>query len=260
MRNDLLSIGEVARLKSVSVKALRYYEKIGVFIPAHVDPHSGYRYYSLNQMFDLDVILTCIDLGIPLKEVLTFRTAEGTLDLQSLLETGRDIALDNLKHAQMALRQIDSSLEEIALQKELRTQPNGYTRTLVPSPALLAPWDGDDFNGTAYIKHMTDLYDRAIQAKATPMLFQGLLIETAKGAFDCTLYLAVDEPETDGAEIMPGGTFECVRIEDPSSTACFNAAFDLARRTPGSYVISEVWDAELPSSLYVVELARRVAD
>ena len=30
MRNDLLSIGEVAHLKGVGVKALRYYERIGV--------------------------------------------------------------------------------------------------------------------------------------------------------------------------------------------------------------------------------------
>ena len=41
MRNDLLSIGEVANLKGVSVKALRYYERVGVLRPAYVNPETG---------------------------------------------------------------------------------------------------------------------------------------------------------------------------------------------------------------------------
>ena len=57
MRSSLLSIGEASKLKNVSIKALRYYEKIGIFKPAYIDPQSGYRYYSPAQLFDLDVIL-----------------------------------------------------------------------------------------------------------------------------------------------------------------------------------------------------------
>ena len=45
MKNELLSIGEAAKLKQVSVKSLRYYETIGILKPAYVDPSSGYRYY-----------------------------------------------------------------------------------------------------------------------------------------------------------------------------------------------------------------------
>ena len=60
MKSSLLSIGEASKLKNVSIKALRYYEKIGIFPPAHIDHQSGYRYYSPSQMFDLDVILTCV--------------------------------------------------------------------------------------------------------------------------------------------------------------------------------------------------------
>ena len=61
MKNELLSIGEAAKLKQVSAKSLRYYETIGFLKPAYVDPSSGYRYYSPDQMIDLDVILTCIE-------------------------------------------------------------------------------------------------------------------------------------------------------------------------------------------------------
>ena len=85
MKNELLSIGEAAKLKQVSVKSLRYYETIGILKPTYVDPSSGYRYYSPNQMIDLDVILTCIELGIPLKSLADRKTSRGSLNLKELL-------------------------------------------------------------------------------------------------------------------------------------------------------------------------------
>ena len=39
----LLSIGEFARLTHLSVKALRHYDDLGLVVPTHVDPTTGYR-------------------------------------------------------------------------------------------------------------------------------------------------------------------------------------------------------------------------
>ncbi|MFR3273445.1 MAG: MerR family DNA-binding transcriptional regulator [Slackia sp.] len=36
MKNELLSIGEVSRMKGVSPKSLRYYEQLGILTPARV--------------------------------------------------------------------------------------------------------------------------------------------------------------------------------------------------------------------------------
>ena len=43
-------IGEFSYLCSMSIKTLRYYDKIGVLIPASVDELTGYRYYSIDQL------------------------------------------------------------------------------------------------------------------------------------------------------------------------------------------------------------------
>ena len=51
MKEELLSIGEFAKLRGVSVKSLRYYERVGALKPAYVNEESGYRYYSINQIF-----------------------------------------------------------------------------------------------------------------------------------------------------------------------------------------------------------------
>ena len=66
MKEELLSIGEFAKLRGVSVKSLRYYERVGALKPAYVNEESGYRYYSINQISDLDMVTTFIELGVPL--------------------------------------------------------------------------------------------------------------------------------------------------------------------------------------------------
>ena len=114
MKNELLSIGEAAKLKQVSVKSLRYYETIGILKPAYVDPSSGYRYYSPNQMIDLDVILTCIELGIPLKSLADHKTNRGSLNLKELLISGRDTALANIRRAEDSLMRINSCIDAVS--------------------------------------------------------------------------------------------------------------------------------------------------
>ncbi|MCL2222593.1 MAG: MerR family DNA-binding transcriptional regulator, partial [Oscillospiraceae bacterium] len=48
-KSGLLSIGDISKFTGVSIKALRYYERIGILKPAYVDPDSLYRYYNFNQ-------------------------------------------------------------------------------------------------------------------------------------------------------------------------------------------------------------------
>jgi len=65
----MLKIGDFSRLSRVSVKALRYYDEIGLLKPVHVDRFTGYRYYSADQLPRLNRIVTLKDLGLSLEEV-----------------------------------------------------------------------------------------------------------------------------------------------------------------------------------------------
>ena len=44
--NDLFTIGEISKHQNISRQTLIFYDKIGLFRPAYVDPENGYRYYS----------------------------------------------------------------------------------------------------------------------------------------------------------------------------------------------------------------------
>ena len=66
---NLFSIGELAKYQNISKQTLIFYDKIGLFRPAWVDPDNGYRYYSAAQLDFLDTILIMKKIGFSLKEI-----------------------------------------------------------------------------------------------------------------------------------------------------------------------------------------------
>ena len=69
MKEKLYTIGEVSKLVNISIKALRYYDKINLFKPAYVDPETNYRYYKDSQIHILDLIKSLKYIGTPLEEM-----------------------------------------------------------------------------------------------------------------------------------------------------------------------------------------------
>ncbi|MBP2706728.1 MerR family transcriptional regulator [Microbispora sp. RL4-1S] len=64
-----LTIGEFAQLTHLSVRTLRRYHEAGLLEPATVDPGSGYRYYTSEQIPAAQVIHRLRELDMPLREV-----------------------------------------------------------------------------------------------------------------------------------------------------------------------------------------------
>jgi DNA-binding transcriptional MerR regulator len=65
----MYGIGTVARLAQVSVRTLRHYDDLGLLKPAYVDPVTGYRRYTPDQVLRLHRILVLRDLGVPLAAI-----------------------------------------------------------------------------------------------------------------------------------------------------------------------------------------------
>ena len=69
MKDDLMMIGEIADFFGVSRKAMRLYEKKGIIKPVKVDAANGYRYYSAEQVQQLNALLELKALGFSLDEI-----------------------------------------------------------------------------------------------------------------------------------------------------------------------------------------------
>ena len=55
-KQNLFSIGDIAKLFHLSVSSLRHYEDVGLITPEYTDPDSGYRYYGARQFEVLNSI------------------------------------------------------------------------------------------------------------------------------------------------------------------------------------------------------------
>lgn len=67
--NNLFSIGELSKQQNISRQTLIFYDKIGLFTPAYIDPNNGYRYYSSSQLDYLDTICIMKRIGFSLEEI-----------------------------------------------------------------------------------------------------------------------------------------------------------------------------------------------
>jgi DNA polymerase III subunit beta len=77
------TIGRMARESGLSVSALRFYDGAGVLTPASVDPDSGYRYYTADQVVVARLVASLRRVGMPLagiREVLAVRHDPAAVD------------------------------------------------------------------------------------------------------------------------------------------------------------------------------------
>lgn len=65
----MLKIRDFARLAEVSMTTLRYYDEIGLLKPIHIDPETGYRFYTMDQLPHLHRILAFKELGLGLTQI-----------------------------------------------------------------------------------------------------------------------------------------------------------------------------------------------
>jgi DNA-binding transcriptional MerR regulator len=58
-----------SRASQLSIKALRAYHEGGILVPARVDPETGYRNYTVDQLADAAIITRLRALDLPLEKV-----------------------------------------------------------------------------------------------------------------------------------------------------------------------------------------------
>ncbi|SIS00086.1 DNA polymerase III beta subunit, C-terminal domain [Micromonospora avicenniae] len=76
MESELRSIGELARASGLTVSALRFYDSAGVLVPALVDPVTGYRWYTDEQVAPARLVAGLRRVGMPVAEIAAAVRAE----------------------------------------------------------------------------------------------------------------------------------------------------------------------------------------
>jgi DNA-binding transcriptional MerR regulator len=105
---NLMPIGEFASASRLSQKALRLYSENGLLPPAWVDPDSGYRYYTSDQLREATLIAFLRRAEMPLVEIRSF-LRDPSLDR---LEAYERRATDEFAERRRVLRQVKRLLKE----------------------------------------------------------------------------------------------------------------------------------------------------
>ena len=90
---ELLKIGELAAMAGISVKALHIYEQKNIIKPVKVDPESGYRYYSADQLKQVESLIELQDMGFTLKEIEQILSGKCSLSDMLKLFDEKQVAL-----------------------------------------------------------------------------------------------------------------------------------------------------------------------
>jgi predicted transcriptional regulator YdeE/DNA-binding transcriptional MerR regulator len=110
----VFKIGDFSKLAQVSIKALRYYGKLGLLKPAWIDRYTGYRYYTLEQLPRLNRILALKDLGFSLEQVRQLlRDDLSAAELRGMMRLKHAELERHIQTEQSRLARIEARLQQI---------------------------------------------------------------------------------------------------------------------------------------------------
>jgi effector-binding domain-containing protein len=134
----LYKIGDFSRLSRVTVRALRYYDEIGLLKPVKVDQSTGYRYYSIEQLTRLNRIAMLKDIGLSLDNICQLSRNDSSVDyIRQLLQVKKTEIQQRLNLDTRRLRQVDGWLDQV--DKEGIVLPVSYIQRIsVPEVRVIS--------------------------------------------------------------------------------------------------------------------------
>ncbi|OPJ62877.1 MerR family transcriptional regulator [Clostridium oryzae] len=110
----MLRIGQISNFSNISIKTLRYYDRIGLFKPMYIDPSTNYRYYDETQINKLNMIIDLKMIGLSLHDIVrVMKNSFDKLLLLDLLSKRRKQCEDNIKFEELKIENINTITEKI---------------------------------------------------------------------------------------------------------------------------------------------------
>lgn len=127
-------IGEFSKISRVSKRLLHYYDDIGLLKPARIDETTGYRYYSAQQLPQLNRILALKDLGLSLDQIKQMLQSEvSDEEIHGMLMLKKAEVEQTVMEEMQRLRQIETRLQQNTMANE---SPDVVIKSIAAQPFL----------------------------------------------------------------------------------------------------------------------------
>lgn len=139
----MLKIGDFSKISRVSIRMLRHYDEIDLLKPIQIDPFTGYRYYSEEQLLVVGRIMALKNMGFRLSTIREIMEAyEDREQLETFLNVKRAELIALQDETAERLRLLDTAMERLRKDENMsynvtvKTLPERYVasvRMVIPS-------------------------------------------------------------------------------------------------------------------------------
>ncbi|SKC69130.1 MerR family transcriptional regulator [Maledivibacter halophilus] len=251
-----LSIGEVSKIKGVSVKSLRYYGELGILPPIYINKETGYRYYSMEQLVIVDLIVVCLDLGIPLKNFREYITENQSIDVEKLLADGEHIVSEKVKKLKSSIDFLNTMSKHITRTSKVKDNTEEFAQHIPKRYFLTADWNGDLTDYREISTKYTELFRQCNKLNMPDTFNQGVFFEKQNEKIISKVFLEIPCPSSDitNLHIVEEGNFICRVLKDDELSAHLDDDFK------GIFIIKELFDLKIEPQVGLLEIQKYAKD
>lgn len=108
---NFFKIGEISKLYGIGVDSIRYYEEIGIIHPKRSD--SGYRYYSIHDIWRLNVIRDLRSIGFTMEQIRKYLNHHTVSSSLSMLEDEKKAIAKQIQYLEQLQKNVEHRLDNI---------------------------------------------------------------------------------------------------------------------------------------------------
>lgn len=252
---NLYSIGEVSKIKEITIKSLRYYHKMGILIPKYIDNTTGYRYYSIDQFVYIDIIKACRTLGSSILEVQEIFKERDTDKLIEFLQLKRSEAEANINKMKEIINDIDTLDTSVKKSKEILNNDKISIQTFEERYIIVAPFEEE--GSLKEVLYYSQL-DKLIQDKNVDTYMErGILYDfeldeylKPRYVFNC-IKQSFDMKIEDYIKILPKGRYVTLAYSKENEEASIKQIISYIKEN--NFKVKNIVEVELFNDFFNIE-------
>lgn len=224
MKNNRLSIGQMAKLNHTTLATLRLYDRMGLLSPAYVNPETGYRFYDVRQCATFQLIQNNKNLHMSLKDIKSILDKS---DVHYMLDL-YDGKLAELEKEKRALEIKVNTLKKIMEWTDFyqhRPPVDTYSLAYLPKRYIYTkPADRDYFreNFGSFVYGISYLEAHLCQENFPQICLYTSFVSMEKENFlqknyqasEIGVQVGEEEQHHAGVQVEASGTFACAYFDD----------------------------------------------
>ncbi len=164
----MLTIGQMSKACSVTVKTLHHYDKIGLLKASEVDEFTGYRYYSEDQISTMLLIDRYKRYGFSLSDIQDLLKQTDPRELRRQLKFQRIRLERQREYISVTMGEIDRHMEEFERTGDIMSYQNQYQVIVKESERLVLATARNTMSVDEFGHYYGGIYERIAKTHLTP--------------------------------------------------------------------------------------------